>query len=102
MARWEREWTRPSLLTPRPPPLGYRLPRPHARPQFDTQVLFSTGDFGNRFTINENVNGVTEDLGEERSVMSEAIVTSNDSVELQVSFVVPCESFPSSHPGVSR
>lgn len=47
-------------------------------------VLLSTGDLGNRIDILQG-NGVTEDLTVDRSVVSEAIIDSEDSVVLQVS-----------------
>lgn len=61
-----------------PPPLFRR------RSQFNMPVLLSTGDLGNRIDILQG-NGVTEDLTVDRSVVSEAIIDSEDSVVLQVS-----------------
>ncbi|CBJ30937.1 conserved unknown protein [Ectocarpus siliculosus] len=55
--------------------------------EFDMPVLLSTGDLGNRIDILQG-NGVTEDLTVDRSVVSEAIIDSEDSVVLQLSFPV--------------
>lgn len=45
-------------------------------------VLLSTGDTGNRRTI-EFPNGLTEDLDDDRSVQSSAIEVNDESVQLQ-------------------
>ncbi|CAM9476919.1 unnamed protein product [Ectocarpus sp. 13 AM-2016] len=62
--------------------------------EFGMPVLLSTGDLGNRIDILQG-NGVTEDLTVDRSVVSEAIIDSEDSVVLQLSFPVFVMAFMS-------
>lgn len=50
--------------------------------QFEMPVLLSTGDFGNRRTI-ELPNGLTGDLDDDRSVQYDDIVVNDESVQLQ-------------------
>ena len=50
--------------------------------QFGMPVLLSTGDTGNRRTI-EFPNGLTEDLDDDRSVPYDSIEVNDESVQLQ-------------------
>eukprot|EP00904_Undaria_pinnatifida_P004534 jgi/Undpi1/14081/HiC_scaffold_9.g03732.m1 len=55
--------------------------------EFNMQVLLSTGETANRNEITLE-NGVTEDLTSGRSEMSQFIIVTDDSVQLQLSFPV--------------
>ncbi|CAM9149336.1 unnamed protein product [Pylaiella littoralis] len=55
--------------------------------EFNMEVLLGTGDAGKHIAIGQP-NGVTEDLTDLRSELSPAIITTDDTVNLQLSFPV--------------